>query len=114
MKISEIAQALKAEVYCSAEKLSNEVSTVFAGDMLSDVLSLGTPPDVLVTGLLNPQVIRTAVMQDSACVIFVRDKAPSALIVTLAEHSNVCVLGTSADMFTACGLLYDGGLEAAQ
>ena len=114
MKISEIAQALKAEVYCSADKLSREVSTVFAGDMLSDVLALGTPPDVLVTGLLNPQVIRTAVMQDSACVVFIRGKAPSPLILTLAESSNVCVLMADCDMFTACTLLHNGGLEAAQ
>ena len=114
MKISEIVQALKAEVYCSADKLSREVSTVFAGDMLSDVLALGTPPDILVTGLLNPQVIRTAVMQDSACVIFVRGKTPPASIVTLAENSSVCVLATECDMFRVCGLLTQGGMEAAQ
>lgn len=114
MKIAQIAQALKAEVYCSADKLSREVSTVFAGDMLSDVLSLGAPPDVLVTGLLNPQVIRTAVMQDTACVIFVRGKTPSSLITTLAEHSNVAVLAVEQDMFAVCGLLHSNGLEAAQ
>ena len=114
MKITEIVQALKAEVYCSADKLSREVSTVFAGDMLSDVLALGTPPDVLVTGLLNPQVIRTALMQDSACVIFVRGKTPPANIVTLAENSNVCVMATDCDMFKVCGILAQGGLEAAQ
>lgn len=114
MKITEIAQALKAEVYCSADKLSREVSTVFAGDMLSDVLALGTPPDVLVTGLLNPQVIRTAVMQDSACVIFVRGKTPPSNIITLAENSSVCVLATDCDMFTVCGLLTRGGMDAAQ
>lgn len=114
MKINEIAQALKAEVYCSADRLSREVSTVFAGDMLSDVLSLGTPPDVLVTGLLNPQVIRTAVMQDSACVVFVRGKIPPSNIITLAENSHVCVLATDCDMFTVCALLAQGGLDAAQ
>ena len=114
MKITEIVQALKAEVYCSSDKLSREVSTVFAGDMLSDVLALGTPPDVLVTGLLNPQVIRTAVMQDSACVIFVRGKTPPANIITLAENSSVCVLATACDMFNVCGILTQGGMEAAQ
>ena len=114
MKITEIVQALKAEVYCSADNLSREVSTVFAGDMLSDVLALGTPPDVLVTGLLNPQVIRTAAMQDSACVVFVRGKTPPAGIITLAENSSVCVLSTECDMFRVCGLLAQGGLEAAQ
>ena len=68
-----------------------DVKTAYAGDMLSDVLALGSQPDALLTGLLNPQVIRTAEMLDTACVVFLRGKEPDASILELAEKCGVCV-----------------------
>lgn len=114
MKIAEIVSLLQASPLCHEELLSTQVHSVFAGDMLSDVLALETQPGVLVTGLLNPQVIRTAEMLDTVCVIFVRGKLPSPQILSLAEQSGVCVLSAAQDMFSICGLLYDGGLQSVR
>ena len=94
--------------------MDTEVHTAFAGDMLSDVLSLGAGPDVLITGLMNPQVIRMAAMNDTICVIFVNGKAVSDAILELAGSQGICVLGTPLDTFTACGLLYGAGMKSAE
>lgn len=110
MKITQIKELLGAQVYARPDRLGEEVSSAAACDMLSDVLSAGLSPDVLITGLLNPQVIRTAVLLDARCVLFVRDKKPTEPILALAEESGVCVLSTAQTMFDSCGALYGCGL----
>ena len=66
---------------------------------------------MLLTGLNNPQVIRTADMMDMHCVVFVRGKQPDEQILKLADMRGIAVLTTELPMFTACGLLYDAGLR---
>ena len=114
MKIAEIKELLAARAFTCPEKAEEEVTAAAACDMLSDVLAMGAAPDVLITGLLNPQVIRTAVLLDARCVVFVRGKLPGQAIVDLAEESGVCVLSTEMPMYQACGVLHAQGLEAAR
>ena len=78
MKINEMTALLSGEARTAAAHADAEIISAYAGDMLSDVLALGSQPDVLLTGLLNPQVIRTAEMLDTACVVFLRGKEPEA------------------------------------
>lgn len=114
MKIKELADLLSADIRAGAKGAEREVRTAYAGDMLSDVLSLGTQPDVLLTGLLNPQVIRTAEMLDTSCVVFMRGKQPTDAMLELAEKSDICVLATSFELYAACALLAEAGIEAAE
>ena len=44
--------------------------------MMSDVLAYVKDQAVLLTGLNNPQVVRTADMMDMICIVFVRGKKP--------------------------------------
>ena len=64
MTIREIAETLKATVYAEPELLDRDVASAFGSDMMSDVLAYASDHGLLLTGLLNPQVIRTAHMQD--------------------------------------------------
>ena len=77
---------------------------------MSDVLAYADNHSVLLTGLVNPQVIRTAVMMDMVCIIFVRSKTPSDEMLELARESGIVVLSTDMTMYTACGKLYSNGL----
>jgi len=110
MKISEIASLLDAEVLCCKDCVSHEVHSACGSDMMSDVLAYVKDQAVLITGLVNPQVIRTAEMMDMRCIVFVRNKKPSDEMLSLAEESGIVILATSKRMFEACGLLYTGGL----
>ena len=78
--------------------------------MMSDVLAYVKEQAVLLTGLVNPQVIRTAMMMDMRCVVFVRGKRPTEEMITLAEESGIVLLSTEERMYVACGKLYAGGL----
>ena len=110
MKIREIASLLGAEVLCGEHMLDEEVQSACGSDMMSDVLAYVKDQGVLVTGLINPQVIRTAMMMDMRCVVFVRSKRPTQEMLDLAAEHNIAVLASASRMYEACGKLYVGGL----
>ena len=112
MKIKEIAELLSAEIICSPEQAEREVFSACGSDMMSDVLAFVKDQAVLVTGLTNPQVIRTAVMMDMVCVVFVRDKQPTEEMVELARAQGIAILTSPLRMYEACGILYSAGLHA--
>ena len=111
MKISEIKSILNAELICGEEFIENEVRTACGSDMMSDVLAFVKEQAVLLSGLVNPQVIRTAEMMDMKCIVFVRGKKPSIDMIDLATERDIVLLRSDLEMFTACGLLYQNGLK---
>lgn len=110
MIIREIQSLLKARILYGEAQLDQTVCGAFASDMMSDVLAYASPHSALLTGLCNPQVIRTAEMMDMPCIIFVQDKTPGSEALALAKERDICILQTSMEMFCACGVLYTQGL----
>ena len=104
---------LDAEVICGEELLENEVSSAFGSDMMSDVLAYAKSDSVLLTGLVNPQTIRTALMLDMEAIVFVRAKKLTNDVVSLAKESGIAVLSTEYRMFETCGKLYREGLKGS-
>ena len=113
MKIKDIAELLNAEILTPEISTDTEVHTACGSDMMSDVLAYVKDQMVLLTGLVNPQVIRTADMMDMVCVVYVRGKRPDALSLELARDFGICVLTTTTPMFACCGKLYENGLRGA-
>lgn len=113
MKIKEIQELLNAELLCGEEHLDRDVISACGSDMMSDVLAFVKNQAVLLTGLVNPQVIKTAVMMDMYCIVFVRDKRPSPDMIELAEDAGIVLLSTGLRMFESCGILYDHGLRGS-
>ena len=110
MKIGEIQKLLSAELLCGEDKLETEVHSACSSDMMSDVLAFVKDQAVLITGLVNPQVIRTAEMMDMRCVVFVRRKTPGEDMIELAKEAGIVVMKSDLRMFEACGILYSSGL----
>ena len=111
MTIREIAERIDAVVYAEPEQMEEDLVGAFASDMMSDVLAFGEGHAVLVTGLLNPQIVRTAHMLDMSCIIVVRGKVASEEIKRLAADNEIAMLETKMTMFETCGKLYEGGLR---
>jgi predicted transcriptional regulator len=105
MTLGEICNLLNAEVFCG-EDLSIHIAKAGAADLMSDVLALSEAGMLLLTGLVSPQVIRTAIVSDLAGVVFVRGKKPTAEILNLAREAHIPVLGTPLTMFESAGLLF--------
>ena len=110
MKISTIADLLEAQVLCGEDHLENEVHSACGSDMMSDVLAFVKDQAVLLTGLVNLQVVRTAEMMDMRCIVFVRGKKPSEEVIEAAREAGIVVLATTERMYPACGKLYATGL----
>ncbi len=111
MKISDVKELLEAEVLSGEEHLGRDVFSACGCDMMSDVLAFAKDQAVLLTGLVNPQVVRTAEMMDMVCIVFVRSKKPTGAILQLAESSGIVVMATDIRMYEACGRLYINGLR---
>ncbi|MBQ6376625.1 MAG: hypothetical protein IJJ52_03255 [Lachnospiraceae bacterium] len=111
MTIREAMEVAHGTLLWGEEYLDEEIHSACGSDMMSDVLAFVKDQAILVTGLCNPQVIRTAEMIDMKCVIFVRDKNPTPEMLELAEEAGIAVLKTGHRMFTTCGLLYAAGLR---
>ena len=114
MKLREIADLLQVRVLSSDHMLDTEVQNAFCCDMMSDVLAFATNQSVLITGLLNPQVVRTAMMLDMHCIVFINGKEPTPEIVSLAEANDIVIMVTAESMFRAAGTLFDTGLLNAE
>lgn len=111
MKIWEVKEALGAELLTPKANLEKDVHTACGSDMMSDVLAYVKDQAVLLTGLNNPQVIRTASMMDMVCIVFVRNKMPDEKTLQLAEQLDIVVMRTALPMFPSCGMLYEKGLR---
>ena len=111
MKLKEVRDILNAEVLCGEELLDTEVRSACGSDLMSDVLAYVKNQALLFTGLVSPQVVRTAEMMDMSCVVFVRGKQPDENILALARDRDMVVMATKERMYNACGLLYINGLR---
>ena len=110
MKVKDIVDILKCQVLNEAN-MEEEVKTACGSDMMSDVLAFVKDQAVLLTGLVNIQVVRTADMMDMVCIVFVRGKEPDEDMIALAKRRGMVLLKTQHRMFTACGLLWENGLR---
>ena len=111
MTVNDIIKILDGTALAGKDELDKEVLTACGSDMMSDVLAFAKHQCVLLTGLCNPQVIRTAEMMDILCLVFVRSKKPTPEMIELAKEGGIVVMTTGHRMFTACGLLYSHGLR---
>ena len=110
MTVNDIIKILDAEIIMASD-LNTEVKSSCGSDMMSDVLAYVKDQSVLITGLVNPQVVRTADMMDIKCIVFVRGKEPDETVIELAREKMITLISTKLRMFTACGLLYTHGLR---
>jgi len=116
MKLADVKRVLDAELAWTADCPGcgdREVRSCHASDLMSDVLTFRGPGSLLLTGLTNAQVIRTAEMSDFVAICFVRGKKPQPDTLELAEEKGLPLYVTSVSMFEACGRLYGEGLPAA-
>ena len=112
MTLEDIRKILDAEVIACGELLHRDVKTACGSDLMSDVLAFVKSEGLLLTGLTNPQVVRTAEMADLGSICFVRGKKPDKQTIKLAEAKNIPMLTTPLSMFEACGRLYRDGVAS--
>lgn len=111
MKISEIAGLINAEICTKCQGADVDILSACSADLMSDVMAFSKENAMLLTGLVNPQVIRTAEMMDIRVIVFVRGKKPIQSMIELAEDKGIILLATSLPLFVASGKLYQKGIH---
>lgn len=114
MTLAELIEHIEGRVLTDGVDLSVRVEGGCGADLMSDVLASIQPNAVLLTGLCNPQVVRTAQMADVAAVIFVRGKVPTSDIIELAQGEGIPLITAPFGMFELCGRLYKAGLPSLE
>ena len=115
MLLSEIKDVLGAEFLGSdSSLLEKDIVTAFGSDLMSDVLAFVDEQTMLLTGLINSQVIRTAEMMDITAICFVRGKMPAQDVIDLANEKGIAILSTPKTMYSSCGLLYTNGIRGIE
>lgn len=110
MTLSEVRDILDAEVIVGEDQLGKEVLTAFSADLMSDVLAFAKAGSLLLTGLTNPQVVRTADILEIAAIILVRGKRPPQETIQLAQDLKIPILATKYILFETSGRLHERGI----
>jgi len=111
MKLIKVKEILDAKILKGDNLLEREVLSACGSDLMSDVLAFVKDQSLLLTGLINPQVIRTAEMMDIVAVCFVRGKLPAEEVIELANEKGITILSTELPLYISCGKLYSEGLR---
>ena len=114
MTIADVKRILEAEVLVGEDRMDQRVDTACGSDLMSDVLAFVKDKTVLITGLINPHMVRTSEMLDITCIVFSRGKKPSEEILEMAAENGMTVLSTPMTTYTACGELYIHGLPGTK
>jgi predicted transcriptional regulator len=112
MTVAEAVTLLEGQFFSGEDRSDLVVASACGADLMSDVMAFVKDRVLLLTGLVNPQVIRTAELLDIHAIIFVRGKAPSRDMIDMADEADIILAGTKLPMFLACGKLYEAGLKA--
>jgi predicted transcriptional regulator len=110
MEITDLINLVNGELLTENTNLNQEISGAMGADLMSDVLASIRPEAVLLTGLCNPQVVRTAQIADIKAIVFVRGKNPAKETIQIANEENIPLITTQYGLFEACGILYKAGL----
>ena len=113
MQLREVLEIIDGKLISTDVDLTQEVVLGGGADLMSDLLAFGQEGMLLMTGLTNPQVVRTAEMAGVAAIVFVRGKIPPPETISLASQMGMPLLASKYTMFETCGRLYKAGLSAS-
>ncbi len=111
MKVSKLVEILDGEVLSGESRLDEEVHSIGAGDMMSDILALAKPGMVILTAHTSPQSVRTGLVTELLAIVVVHNKNIPPPTLELAKKNDFLLIRTSNFMFSACGLLYESGFK---
>jgi predicted transcriptional regulator len=112
MKLREVLEAIEGKLVTEDVDLDREVQMGCGADLMSDVLAFTHEGTLLMSGLTNPQVIRTAEMAGIKAIVFVRGKIPPPETIALAKEKDIPLLASKYTMFETCGRLFAAGLPS--
>ncbi len=111
MNVKDVIKILNGKLVLGEKRLNEEVNSIGATDMMSDILALSEPGMLILTGNTSPQSVRSAIVTDLLGLVFVRGKNIPPETIKMAKDSDLIIIKTDMFMYSACGRLYTEGLR---
>ncbi len=112
MNVEELIEITEGTLLTDNIDCSKIIKGGCGADLMSDVLASIQPDAVLLTGLCNPQVVRTSQMSDVAAIVFVRGKTPPEETIRIANEECIPLISSPFGMFELSGRLFASGLPS--
>jgi predicted transcriptional regulator len=110
--LHQIKDILEAKVIIDSTDMDMDIQSACSADMMSTVMYYHTANSLLITGLVQPSVVRTADMAGIKAIVFVLDKKPDENIIGIAREKKIPLMTTSYCMYTASGKLFQAGVPS--
>lgn len=103
MELLRIAHALDAEMICGPEDWEKiNIETVFASDLMSDVLMSDREELLLITSLSTEQSIRSAGIVGSEAIVIANNKTVTEGMIELAKDQDIALFCTRHPKYESC------------
>ncbi len=107
VSLPKIIEAIGGKLLSQERDLSQmEVSSVYAGDLLSDVMASAGDCQVWVTIMQHQNTIAVASLLEIEAVIFAKDKKPEQKLIEKANEEGIVLISSSLSSFQISGILY--------
>ncbi|MEI6891846.1 MAG: hypothetical protein V5783_06715 [Pontiella sp.] len=103
MKLQRIAHALDAKLICGPVDWKKiNIETIFASDLMSDVLMSDRDELLLITSLSTEQSIRSASIVGSEAVVVANNKTVTEGMIELAQDQGIALFCTRHPKYETC------------
>jgi redox-sensing transcriptional repressor len=106
MRLEELANDIGARIVAPGRPGGTEVTRIYAGDRVSDLLNEASDTTLLVSNLASVQMLRVAELMDVPGICFVGGIEPDDEVVELARTNGTLLMVSPLGVFETCGLIY--------
>ena len=111
MKIRDITNTIGLKFISGEESLDREVTGVYVGDLLSDVLANSKKGHIWITLQIHQNIIAVASSKELAGIIIVNGRKPEEETLKRAKEENVPVMISNLFTYEIAGRLYEIGIK---
>lgn len=106
MKLKDLAKRIGAQILTPEVGDDAEITRIYAGDRVSDLLNEASDKTLLVTNLANLQMVRVAELMEVPGICFVDGTDPGRDIIDFAAANGILLMASPLGVFETCGLIY--------
>jgi predicted transcriptional regulator len=109
--VFDIAKSFGLETRAGKNRLDEEVTGGYAGDLLSDVIAHSRKGNIWVTIQTHPNIVAVATMKELAGIILAGGREPDSDTLKRAEEEEIPILVSPLFTFEVVGKLYQMGIS---
>jgi len=107
MNLETIVTSLNLKVKSAAERLKNNISGGYTGDLLSDVMANSREGNIWITRQVHQNIVAVASLKEHAGIILVNSSEPLADTLEKAAAENIPIMVSDLTAFELTGRIYN-------